>query len=464
MEQRALDDLLTRWASGELSADEFAALERILASDAGARRRLRQHAMLDEALRELPEVAGQPPGGFPRVEWPRWLSWGGSGVPWLLVLGMMICVGAAAWWLGTQGSHIEATKLMAGAATAHDALQFPIVKSLKIDSHAAKLSLDRIGTVTVDGPADFRLVGPMRARLNRGRIKVRITEESGHGFVVETPDGEVTDLGTEFGLDVVDGKQSGVVVFRGSVDLRIAQNRSPNMTPAERLVCGEGVTFARGGPTVRIPCLTTGHNTTFLFSGNKRPRNLHPVIVDVSDNLSSSETKRFYEIVPGGLREDALAYVDRPEHQWNGVTREGILKYLIGADYVKTFSGDKERKDREIRVTLSRPAELYVFFDTDLKPPDWLRTGFRKTNKTIGMDLGPWPEIKRPVQAAKGPGNSIDHVFTIWERTVKSPGVVTLGPNGAHKASKPFPYMYGIAAVALDSTKNKKTEKQPQKK
>jgi hypothetical protein len=49
-----LDDLLTRWAAGELTEAEFAALEAHLIADPEARRRLRQHAMLDEVLRELP--------------------------------------------------------------------------------------------------------------------------------------------------------------------------------------------------------------------------------------------------------------------------------------------------------------------------------------------------------------------------------------------------------------------------
>ncbi|MBN2578295.1 MAG: FecR domain-containing protein [Pirellulales bacterium] len=463
MDQYTLDDLLMRWMSGELSPEEFAALEGVLESDAGARRRLRQHAMLDTALRELPGIDLLPPGGFPRLDLPWWVPWGGSGVPIWLLTAAVIIVGGAAWWLGRGGAPAAAPQHIASASNSSDVPHLPAVKTLETNPHFVKLSLDRIGTVIMDGSADFCLVGPLRARLNHGRIKVRISEESGHGFVVETPDGEVTDLGTEFGVDVVPGKQSGVVVFEGTVDLRVTNNQAASRQRVERLVSGEGVTFAHGGPILRIPCVVTGSDMTFRFNGKEQSNQAGPVIVGVSDNLSPSKTRRFYEVVPGGFGEDVLAYGDRPKHEWNGVMQTGMPKFLIGADYVKTFSDDELRKDMKIQLRFSRPAKLYIFYDRKQQPPDWLRADFQKINQVIGMDLGEWHEIGRPVENAVGPGKNIDHVFNIWERTVESPGTVTLGANitTGIELSK-YPYMYGIAAVALDSAKTRQTEKLPQ--
>ena len=57
--------------------------------------------------------------------------------------------------------------------------------------------------------------------------------------------------------------------------------------------------------------------------------NYRPVITKVRDNLRTSDTKRYYEIVPRGMRENALAYVDRREHEWNGLDARGMPAYLI---------------------------------------------------------------------------------------------------------------------------------------
>jgi hypothetical protein len=452
MTKDALDDLLTRWAAGELSETEFAALEQVLLADAGARRRLRQHALLDEALRELPEPATGAPGGFLHVEWPSWMPFGGGRVSLWLAAGLIFFVGWMAWQLGARESR---TGPPTGAQAAQKVAPLPAISGLRSDSGSATLSLDRIGTITVQGPADFNLVGPMRARLTRGRIKVRITEPAGHGFIVETPDGEVTDLGTEFGLEVIDGKQSGVVVFQGAVDLRVMKTRAAETDHVERLEGGDGVTFTRGGETSRIPCIVTGEDATFRLSDDQRPDGTPPVIVGVADNLNVKETKRFYEIVPGGLREDALAYVDRIGHEWNGCTKKGMPAYLVGADYVKTFNQDRTQKKMRIEVTLSRPAKLYVFYDKRLPTPDWLRKGFSTTRDVIGMDEGPFIVRGKPNERPRaiGPGNSIDSRFAVWERTVTKSGAVKLGPNMASTTSAA---MYGIAAVAWEEKAAKK--------
>jgi hypothetical protein len=169
--------------------------------------------------------------------------------------------------------------------------------------------------------------------------------------------------------------------------------------------------------------------------------------VAVTDNRDDSESNRYYEIVPGGLEEDALARVDRT-HQWNGVTPEGMPAYLIHADYVRTFAEDRTRRDREIKVELGRPADLYVFFDKRIAPPAWLTQDFKDTGDMIGMDVDRWGKNRKRVVGV-GPGVSINARFSVWKRTVNEPGSITLGPPyGTRKNSGG---MYGIAAVPLES-------------
>lgn len=319
-----------------------------------------------------------------------------------------------------------------------------------LDNGAAELSLPGVGYVAFDGPADFELLGPMRARLNRGRINMRVTEQSGHGFVIETPDGEVTDLGTEFGLDVEHGRNTNLIVREGAVDLRVGgELANRKLERVERLVGGEAVSFTATGGIQRIASIVTTGTMPVPRSSDINVGHLQPLISGVSDNIRTPGMKQYYEIVPQGLREDAVAYVDRV-HQWNGNTKSGLPSYLVGADYVKPFNDDKMSKDVKVAVTLARPAKLYVFFDVRLVEPRWLLENFRKTGDMIGLDMGPQfnPRTKgttsRRVQV--GGGASIDHTFAIWERDVTGPGKVVLGANHGGTAHSG---MYGIAAVEL---------------
>jgi hypothetical protein len=64
------------------------------------------------------------------------------------------------------------------------------------------LPIKDVGRIYIQGPARLELLGSTRARLIKGRVRVRITDPRGRGFVVETPRGEVTDLGTIWGRNL----------------------------------------------------------------------------------------------------------------------------------------------------------------------------------------------------------------------------------------------------------------------
>jgi hypothetical protein len=353
------------------------------------------------------------------------------------------------------GPRADSTASRPAVLSAHRPVEAFDARVVRVDSGSTRLTLPNVGYMLIDGPAEVELINPLCAKLRRGRIRVRVTESTGRGFVVKTPDGDVIDLSTEFGLEVAEGKKTGVVVFDGKVDLCPGHSNEAAALQTQRLVGGEGVLFDQSGELDRIFSIVTGQTATFLADFDGMAKDNSAVITKVSDNLPSSATKKFYEIVPGGLRDDTLAYGDRPEHQWNGMTRKGLPEFLIGADYVKTFSDDKQ-SEIEIELQISRPARLFIFFDDKWKSPPWLKEQFQKTKFKIGMDLGPWPTIGRTVSTAQGPGISIDHSFDIWECIISAPGKIKLGSNGdqytgSERKGAKMPYMYGIAAVPLAS-------------
>ena len=115
-----------------------------------------------------------------------------------------------------------------------------------------------------------------------------------------------------------------------------------------------------------------------------------------------------------------------PRPSWTASTNgtasahAGMPGYLLGADYVKTFNDDKINREVEIRLTLARPAILYVLLDKRSPVPDWLRARFFNTGDEIGLDGGKYSRFGERKYIAAGAGKSIDDVFTIWRLDVPS--------------------------------------------
>lgn len=317
------------------------------------------------------------------------------------------------------------------------------VEHVSLNAGTLTLQLPDVGTLVVDGPADLDIVGARKLRLDRGRIKLRVTEPSGHGFVVSTPHGDVTDLGTEFAVDASDERMTNLVVFDGMVDLAIPRGTQTPMV--ERLIQGEGVRFGRGGQLSRISSIVTGQIATFRTPGDIT-EGMPKIIKRVTDNLSPDRTKRFYEIVPDGMREDATAYVDRP-YEWNGIDTKGMPHFLRGAEYVKTFN-DHKFEPLEIEVEVSKACRLYLLWDIRVPLPKWVLRDFFDTGQMIGLDeTNRTPLEKQKMELGHGAGVSVDNRFMIWSRDIDSPGTVLLGPL---TPEKPQSSNYAFAVVPLE--------------
>jgi len=188
------------------------------------------------------------------------------------------------------------------------------------------------------------------------------------------------------------------------------------------------------------------------------------VIAQVRDDINERKTSlNYYEIVHGGMGENAIVYVDRP-HRYNGIGKAGMPPYLIDWDYVKTFNDDKVVSDFQIQVELDVPARLYILIDDRLTPAQWLRDDFQDTGDNIGMKRGGgavWINDSWYDRKALSSIKSDDYVYmgevdtlSVWTRDVAEPGVITLGPIVVDRSKfKRLPFgMYGIVAVALEET------------
>ena len=80
--------------------------------------------------------------------------------------------------------------------------------------------------MTVRGPAEFEIVNEFRVILSRGQARA-FAPESGYGFTIETPEADIVDLGTEFGVAVdPESGESRVQVFDGRVDVKERKSKA----------------------------------------------------------------------------------------------------------------------------------------------------------------------------------------------------------------------------------------------
>ena len=103
--------------------------------------------------------------------------------------------------------------------------------------------------MTIEGPAVFTLADDKCVRVESGRIAVHVPKPA-LGFRVETASATVVDLGTDFAVEAVTGKNSEVHVFDGEVQVNLHGSKTSSATPL-RLVTGEAtrIDFLTGLPS-----------------------------------------------------------------------------------------------------------------------------------------------------------------------------------------------------------------------
>jgi len=91
---------------------------------------------------------------------------------------------------------------------------------LRLKSGLAQIVFYSGARVVVEGPAEVQIVSPSEASCRSGRLTADVPPQA-RGFRIGTPQMDVTDLGTSFGLDVKE-RRTELHVFKGSVEFQSA--------------------------------------------------------------------------------------------------------------------------------------------------------------------------------------------------------------------------------------------------
>lgn len=102
----------------------------------------------------------------------------------------------------------------------------------------AQITTNRGAVAILQAPCTFELLDqPNAIRLNTGRLVGICETESSKGFLVRTPHMEITDLGTQFGVDAASSSVTRVHVIEGEIET--VSTAAPTGTQPTLLTTGE---------------------------------------------------------------------------------------------------------------------------------------------------------------------------------------------------------------------------------
>ncbi|WP_406700523.1 FecR domain-containing protein [Singulisphaera sp. Ch08] len=255
---------------GRLRVDSAARLESLVLSDPEARRfyvqYLHQHASLHWAVADpslLPQTLSlvdsidpsprsTPETPYRSLHRMRWVAGLAVAASLLMALG----IGLSPWRVQTP---LTVATLVEAKACKWDGGSLPTVQGAKLPAGRlrlaeglAKLTFASGAEITLEAPADLELVSPKRCILHAGRLVANVPPNA-IGFTVKTPTALIEDLGTAFGVNVLQGKSADVQVFEGLVDVHhVGSGQLAHMRTGENLRFSPN-TFAKFNPMVERP-------------------------------------------------------------------------------------------------------------------------------------------------------------------------------------------------------------------
>lgn len=264
------DDAAGAVCNGSASDEQLRALNGLLRSNPTARDEYILRVELHSRLASEPDL-------FPKVEsdeTPAFHGWRGRMAPesvlatrssrrvwdrkvaWIVALAACVVVVAMGLWIfqisrptERMGATSKAIAMLNRAVDTQwgDGVEAPRLSAplepgwLRLNAGLAQIVFYSGARVVVEGPVELELISPNEAGLLSGRLTAEIPPEA-RGFRIHTPQTEVTDLGTSFGLDVKTGRTE-LHVLKGSVELRLAAQ-----TGRRNLTEGAGVVVENSRP------------------------------------------------------------------------------------------------------------------------------------------------------------------------------------------------------------------------
>ncbi|MFG0289299.1 MAG: LamG-like jellyroll fold domain-containing protein [Rhodopirellula sp. JB044] len=274
-DQHARLELIRRCLDGEATNEEIARLEELLRFAPEVRLEYLRYLNVDSVLAALPnkresvaECRVRGATQLPPYEsrWPRFLGPAG----WLTAAAMLLfssvltlqsidreqnntrsqrtrgIIAKPTAVKDTGVAVLTRTAGLQGAASTNWQIGETIPPGLmKWGSGLLQLEFYGGATMVAEGPAEIEILDESRVVCRAGRLRARVPEPA-RGFAVLAPNVELVDLGTDFGLDILDDGSVEVHVFDGAVEL-FAVESNRDLTTRVQLNAGDAVSVGRDG-------------------------------------------------------------------------------------------------------------------------------------------------------------------------------------------------------------------------
>jgi hypothetical protein len=112
-------------------------------------------------------------------------------------------------------------------------------------SGVLEVTYDTGAKVILQGPVNYTVDSENGGFVSHGKMTGTIEHSKAKGFVVRTPTAVITDLGTEFGVEVSEEGSTTSHVFRGSVDVKPIATKGQPKGRSIRLVANESARVKR---------------------------------------------------------------------------------------------------------------------------------------------------------------------------------------------------------------------------
>ena len=297
---------------------------------------------------------------------------------------------------------------------------------LNLESGLIELHFKTGVRVVVAGPAELVLGGQdqgleqpnIAGFLKLGRL-VAHAPASAVGFTIQTPTALVTDLGTQFGINIDTNGKMNLGVVNGTVEWGpLGTTRRSRVTAGQEVIVNAAGAQEdkQGSFTGQFVALVEQQlNTDFNENDTRALR-----VVE----FARSNKGRNYPVISGGTKAGAKLFSDR-DYRLDDAAFQEFPEPLEGADLIQLANEEKLTSDLTIAVKFQHAGTLFLFQRKSQETPEWLLKKFKPTFHELAV---------KNVDVA--------YEYNVWERQVKKGETVVL--ESAFKDSDDG--MYGLAA------------------
>ncbi|MDF1814095.1 MAG: FecR family protein [Verrucomicrobiales bacterium] len=328
-----LDELIDRLRSCESSKEEIAEMETLLANDPVLRKRFRSRMRLESYLLSAFQSHQEETLPF-ETEPATWTP------PRLLITATAVIAACLLLTGLVTFLFLNPTRPVAVIESESDAAWEGSMNitggsklgpgMLRLQAGIANIRFKSGALVMLEAPAALHIQSAMKSELLSGKALVE-APESAHGFVVVTPHGYVTDLGTRFSVSV-DESESTCEVLDGEISLHHVETGN-----VEHLHDQQASTLSDKGinkldllpsanirpPEVKTILLGTKGIETSIVRSNQRERFLHPGMLMVKHSYSWTHQ------IPGEADRRAIFTIGLPEISPSQIAKAKLRLNLV---------------------------------------------------------------------------------------------------------------------------------------